>query len=190
MVEAAASRQVRVPVRLTIEPFQYPGEHTLSFYMWDYTPVGEGSSYGLTPRNAAAARAHLQSYGLNMPFGGAFPSVPAEGFNGQDELVQQPDFSAFDKWVALWPKARYYAVYMYVNIWGNKYAGAEFGTEQFNRRVGATMKAWAAHARDLGVDPGASCCSWWMNLRAVRRIGRPGCSAKRSRRRYRSSGCW
>ena len=57
VVEAAANRQVRVPARLTIEPFRYPAEHTLSFYMWDYTPVGEGSSYGLTSRNAAAARA-------------------------------------------------------------------------------------------------------------------------------------
>jgi hypothetical protein len=154
VVEAAANQQVRVPVRLTIAPFQYPAEHTLAFYMWDYTPIGEGSSYGLTPRNAAAARAHMQSYGLNMPVGGGFPSVPAEGFNAQDALVQQPDFSAFDKWVAQWPKARYYAVYMYVNVWGNKYAGAEFGTEQCDRRVGATMKAWAAHARQLGVDPG------------------------------------
>lgn len=153
IVETGKNQRPRVPLRLTVEPFQYPKEHTLAFGMWDYTPTGEGSSYGLTPRNAAAARAHMQSYGLNVPWAGCFPSVGEDGFDAQDQLRKQPDFTAFDKWAALWPGARHYSVYMYVNLWGNKYAGAEFGTEQLNRRVGATMRAWADHVRSLKGDP-------------------------------------
>ena len=34
------------------------------------------------------------------------------------------------------------------------FAGADIGTPQFNQRLGSTMRAWADHAREIGIDPG------------------------------------
>ena len=148
VVEAEGADALTVPLAFTLDPVDYPDEHTLSFGMWDYA-YGRGS-YGLTPDNIPAAIAHMQSYGYNVPWSHIFAWVPAEGFNEQDELVQQPDLTRFDEWVDQWPDARYYACYMYV---GTSYAGAEMGTERFNRRVGATMRAWAEHIRAREMDP-------------------------------------
>ena len=147
VVEPDGGEAFSIPLSFVLEPLQYPDEHTLSFGMWDYA-YGRGS-YGLTPENIPAALEHMQSYGYNVPWSHIFAWVPEEGFNEQDELLQQPDMTRFDEWVAKWPDAHYYASYMYV---GTSYAGAQMGTEKFNRRVGATMRAWADHVRALDID--------------------------------------
>ncbi len=153
VIEAEDGERLRVPLQLTLEPLQYPEEHTLSFGMWDYAYPG-GEAYGLTAGNLSAAVGHMRSYGYNVPWSYLFPWVTAENFDDEDNLVQSPDMSRFDEWVSMWPDARYYAVFF--GSWtvsADSYAGVEIGSEKFSRRVGAVMRFWADHVRDLGIDP-------------------------------------
>ncbi len=153
VVEAGDGEQLRVPLRLTLEPLQYPNEHTLAFGMWDYASPGRGA-YGLNPGNLSAAIAHMHSYGYNVPWSRLFPSVSAEHFDDDDRLVTQPDMSGFDEWMSMWPDARYYAVFF--GSWtvsADSYAGVEIGSEKFKKRVAAVMRFWADHVRGLGIDP-------------------------------------
>jgi len=118
--------------------------------MWDYT--NNSGTYGLRPSNIPAAIAHMNTYHYNAPWASAavFPRPEAASFDDNDNLTVAPDFSAFDNWVKMWPHARYYMVYAHV---GSSFAGASMGTPEFERRLGATMQAWAAHARNIGINP-------------------------------------
>jgi len=149
VIEPEHGDRLRVPLTLTVEPPVYPDEHTLALGMWDYT---DRKGYvGLHAGNLAAAVAHMQSYGYNVPWAspGVLSRPGAEDFDADDKLTRQLDFSGLDAWVKMWPKAKYYAVFAHGP---DNMAGAAAGTEQFNRRVGAWMRPAADHLRSMGVD--------------------------------------
>ena len=153
IVDAGKGEPLRVQLTLTLEPLQYPDEHTLAFGMWDYACPGS-DAYGLAPGILSAAVAHMRSYGYNVPWSRIFPGATAASFNDRDELVQQPDMSRFDEWLSLWPGARYYAVFL--GGWtssADRYAGVEIGSVTFRKRVAAVMRFWANHVRGRGIDP-------------------------------------
>ncbi len=55
----------------------------------------------------------------------------------------------------MWPDARYYMIFPNVPaLFGPSFAGAALGTPEFKQRVGSTMRAWADHAREIGINPG------------------------------------
>lgn len=155
VVQPERGQRLQAPLTLTVEYLVYPDEHTLALGMWDYT--NGNSQYGLKPSNLGAALKQMQSYGYNVPWAssGVLSSPVAADFDAKDKLTQPLDFSGLDAWLDRWPKAKYYAVYMYVS--GNptriNFAGSEVGGEQFNRRVGAWMRAIAEHLRARGTAP-------------------------------------
>lgn len=154
VIETSDGERLHVPLSFTLEPLTYPNEHTLSFGMWDYAYPKTGAQYGINPDNLAAAVAHMRSYGYNVPWSHIYPWVTEENFDDGDRLVKPPDMSRFDAWVALWPDARYYAVFF--GSWpvsADRYAGVEIGSEKFTRRVAAVMRFWADHVRSLGIEP-------------------------------------
>lgn len=144
-------------LELIVEPFRLPDEPAMALTMWDYT--AGGGRYDLNKGNVQAAVTHMQSYNYNAPWAAneGFPNPREDHFDADDNLVKPLDFTIFDDWVAMWPDARYYLIYIEVKVGRHEslpFAGAEVGTDAFNRRVGATMRAWADHAREIGVDPG------------------------------------
>ena len=152
VIEPEQGERLLVPLELTVEPLEYPKEHTLALTMWDY--AGGAGSYGIVPGNMSAAVAHMRSYGYSVPWLNFFPYPKADGFDAADRLVRELGWSVFDSWVAMWPDARYYAVVIAGGVTrAPSYAGAASGTGQWNRRVGAVLRAWADHVRGLGMDP-------------------------------------
>ncbi len=137
-------------LRLVVEPFQFPDEPTLTLGMWDDTD--SGGHHDLNERNLPAALAHMQSYHYNAPWAypRVFPHPQASDFDGFGNLIKPLDMAPFDDWVRMWPEARYYMVFAAV---GTSFAGATLGTPEFNQRVGSAMRAWADHAREIGIDP-------------------------------------
>jgi len=143
-------QQLRSPLRLVVEPLRFPDKPTLTLTMWDYAH-GRGL-YDLSPGNLPAAIAHMRSHNYDAPWASStlFPKPKASDFDTAGNLTRLPDFSAFDAWVASFPEAKYYMVFANVR---ESYAGADMGTPEFNQRVGATMRAWADHAREIDIDP-------------------------------------
>jgi len=144
-------------LQLVMEPFRLPDEPTIALTMWDYT--AGGGRYDLNKGNVKAAVAHMQSYNYNAPWAAneGFPRPQADHFDADDNLVKPLDFTIFDDWVAMWPDARYYLIYIEMEVGRHEslpFCGAEVGTDKFKRRLGATMRAWADHVREIGVDPG------------------------------------
>ena len=137
-------------LRLVVEPLQFPDEPTLALGMWDDTD--SGGHYDLNERNLPAALAHMQSYHYNAPWASpkVFPHPQASDFDAAGNLMKPLDMVSFDDWVAMWPGARYYMVFANVST---TFAGAALGTPEFNQRVGSAMRAWAEHAREIGIDP-------------------------------------
>jgi len=155
LVEIPGTEQnLKSRLRLIIEPFRFPDEPTLALGMWDDTD--SGGHHDLNERNLPAALAHMQSYHYNVPWAypQVFPHPQASDFDAAGNLVKPLDMAAFDDWVAMWPDARYYMVFAHVGRTVSKpFAGATVGTTQFNQRVSAAMRAWADHAREIGIDP-------------------------------------
>ncbi len=144
-----------VPLRLHVYPTEFPEETSLWVGGWSYTN-GRGA-YGITPENRAAFVKHLQSRYANAPW--ATRSVLMKyTFSDNDPDRIELDTAELDAWLAEWPDARAYMVFLAVGNYSGVsragLAGAEPGSPEFNRRVGTWVSAWARHLRGKGIAPG------------------------------------
>ncbi len=146
---ATADRQTTVPITLEVSAIAM-GKPSLSLTMWDYTD-GEGR-YGVTPENRESAIAMMRSHHLDTPWAGSgtLPRPQAAAFDEVGNLTSALDFSEMDAWIARWPGAKRYMVFLNV---GRSFAGAKMGTEKFNQRVASWAKALSAHTEQLGLKP-------------------------------------
>lgn len=164
-VELALDDGTKTVVPLTLDvansDMPPPRDRAVAIGCWDYT---DQNGWGiLTTSNVPAAVAHMRDSGVTAPWsraggrGALFPHPGAAEFDEEGRLVKEPDYSAFDQWVSMWPDAKLYMIY--ANGWG--YFGRDPGAEKASqteldedqRRMGEVMKAWAAHMRKIGVDP-------------------------------------
>ena len=129
----------------------------MSLTMWDNADsvsLTNGVSRGITPANKAAALAMMKSHFVDAPWADRpiLPWPKAADFDAQNHLNTTLDFSVFDQWIAEWPKARIYFVFINVHE-KEAFAGAQRGTPEFNARLGAYAKVLSAHMRKLGLQP-------------------------------------
>ncbi|NLO05815.1 MAG: hypothetical protein GX131_08285 [candidate division WS1 bacterium] len=146
-VRSAAGFSADVPVRLTVYPLRFPDETTLNVGGWTYTNTE--SMYGVTRENRMAVIEHLHEHYVNAPWATS-SSMPAGQFDDEGNMLEAPDTTNFDAWVALWPNSKMYLVYSSV---GTSFGGAQMGTEVFNNKVGAWAEFWAGHMESLGLRP-------------------------------------
>ncbi|MGM0493456.1 MAG: discoidin domain-containing protein [Armatimonadota bacterium] len=136
-----------VPLRLEIYPLRFPDQVTLNTGGWAYTDAE--SRYGVTSQNRAALVEHLKEHYVNAPWAtGA--SIRGGTFDDEGNVIEEPDTTRFDDWVALWPDAKIYLTFPSV---GTSFGGAEMGTEVFKNKVGAWAKFWSDHMESLGKRP-------------------------------------
>ncbi len=146
------TKTIRTPLALTIYPVDFPKKTTIELGGWSYTN-GRGS-YAITAKNKKAFLRHLQERFVNAPWAnsGVFMTFK---FNDDGRIVL--DTRQMDDWLAQWPNARQYYVYMafggYASSVRNNFAGAKLGTAEFDRRVGAWITAWVEHLKSKGVEP-------------------------------------
>ncbi len=132
-----------IPIRLHVYPLTFPTRTTLWLGGWSYTD-GPGT-YGITPANHKPFVEHLRSRFVNAPWATA-QVMMSFSFKGE---VPELDTARFDDWLAQWPDARAYLVFLAVD---RTFAGAQMGTPAFEQRVGRWISAWVRHLAGKGVS--------------------------------------
>ncbi|MBN2476953.1 MAG: hypothetical protein JXB62_20260 [Pirellulales bacterium] len=152
VVRPAGGAAVRTPVLLRVYPLSFPERTTLLLGGWSYTD-GPGS-YGITPRNREAFVQHLKQHGVNAPW--ATSGVMMRHQFSDDARVAL-DTRQLDQWIAEWPQAARYHVFLSIGSYSSAgkrtFAGADIGTPEFDRRVGAWISAWVRHLKGRGIAP-------------------------------------
>lgn len=142
----------RLPVRLTVYPFEFPAETTLLLGGWSYT--NGGGSYGITAENRPAFLAHMREHYVNAPWATRGVLGPAE-FD-EDGNVKL-NTAEWDDWRKQWPGAKCYCIFLSLGgLDGDTvqtFGGATAGTPEFDEKVGRFFSAWAAHWKSQGIDP-------------------------------------
>ena len=152
LVESKNRPPIRLPVALRVWPLDFPERPTLWLGGWSYTN-GDGR-YGITPGNRTNLIRHLREHFVNAPW--ATSSVMRQfdfdpGASGGIRL----DTREFDRWIADWPDARTYLVFLSVAHYAGTiqagFGGAELGSPQFKHKVGIWISAWVKHLATKGV---------------------------------------
>ncbi|MGI5818936.1 MAG: discoidin domain-containing protein [Armatimonadota bacterium] len=144
-IASVASGRQSVPLRVTVHPLTMPAEKTLNVGGWSYTD--SDNHRGLTPENTDLLIEHLRERGVNAPWA-LSGALPPGSFDAEGNMTAQPSTTRFDNWVAKWPDAKIYLVYASV---GNQFAGAQMGTDLFDRQVGQWARFWTGHMTTLGL---------------------------------------
>lgn len=148
--------KTKVPLDLTISnlAMQRP---RMSLTMWDNSDsksLAGVASRGITAGNKAAALAMMKSHFVDAPWADRpiLPWPKVEDFDAQNRLKQPLDFSVLDQWMAEWPQARVF--FVFVNVHENEgFGGVPPGSEQFKARLGEYAKTLAAHMKAKGMKP-------------------------------------
>jgi len=146
-IAEAGGYKYEIPLKFRLFPLTFPEKPTLHAGGWDYTD--SDAIYGVTVKNRDALIAHLQERFVDSPWGTS-GILPFGSFNPIGNFIQKPDTSRFDTWIARWPSARRYCVFL--NI-GDSLAGSKMGTEAFAAKVKTWIDFWVAHAATQGIKP-------------------------------------
>ncbi len=147
VVEANGLPALRVPVTLTVYPFQFPVHPRLHVGGWDYTD--QPSQYMVTPENREALIAHLRAHFVDSPWGTS-ATMPRGTFDSDGNMTEPPDTSHFDAWIDRWPGAAQYCVFASV---GDHLSSMPMGSPEFNRAAQAWFTFWADHIKSRGLKP-------------------------------------
>ena len=129
-IQVQGGPKLSVPLTLTVAPYRLPdaNEKAVAVGVWDYTDLegcGGLIASKLNPKsnginNLDAIVKHLRDSGISAPWGrsdwrndGTFPR-PGRGkdaFDDKGNFVGPLDFAGFDRWVAMWPNAKYYTIH-------------------------------------------------------------------------------
>jgi hypothetical protein len=141
---------ITIPLALRIFPMSFPQKPTLHVGGWDYTD--QPSKYGVTPTNRAAFIAHLSEHFVDSPWGtsSVLTFGPRDAYDSEGNLLKPLDTSSFDSWVAHWPDARRYCVFLAV---GDSLFDTRMGTLRFNNIVKSWISYWVKHAQSRGINP-------------------------------------
>lgn len=171
-IEVQGGPKLTVPLTLTVAPYRLPdaNEKAVAVGVWDYTDLegcggliaSKANPKGNGIDNLNAIVQHLRESGISAPWGrsdwrndGTFPRPFREkkAFDDKGNFVGPLDFSAFDRWVAMWPNAKYYMIHA-IAWWEYADAGKrDVADPEVQRRLGIVMKKWAEHIREKGIDP-------------------------------------
>ena len=154
VVEAPPVGRKTVPIRLRVWPLDFPKQTTLWLGGWSYTD-GSGA-YGITPQNRRAFLKHLKEHFVNAPW--ATSSVLRSfRFDKDDPSKIHLNTRRLDEWIAAWPNAKVYMVFLAVAHYSGAVktalGGAEIGSQEFDRRVATWISAWVRHLRSKGIQP-------------------------------------
>ncbi len=145
-----------IPLHLRVSSIEMQRPR-LSLNVWDYTNqkalVGRASR-GLSSANLQAALTLMKSHYVDSPEASraVLPWPKAEDYDENHQLKSSLVFTDFDQWIAQWPAARRYFVFVSANR-NEKFAGTEPGTQAFNARLASWAKALGAHMKSLNLRP-------------------------------------
>jgi len=149
-VELAADgiEPARVPIELKVLPGTFSKRPALHLGGWDYTDTT--NLQGLTPTNTVPLIEQLRALGVDSPW--ATTSVMPPGvFDATGRLAGPPPTQAFDTWIANWPDASGYFVFVNAHdTFGNV---SSVDTSRFSTAIGEWITYWVQHAATAGIRP-------------------------------------
>lgn len=152
VIAADGVAPLEIRLQLRIWPFDFPQKTTLHLGGWSYTDAG--SMYGVTPKNLAAFLEHMQSHYVNAPWATSAALMNFR-FDPNDPAKIELDTKRFDDWIAQWPNAKRYHVFLSVAHYSGaivtSLGGAKIDSPQFSARVGTWISAWVRHLKSKGL---------------------------------------
>jgi hypothetical protein len=149
LVSAAddVATQLRIPLEVAVLRARFPQRPTLHFGGWDYID-GADYGYAVTETNSSQLLQQLQRRHVDAPW--AHQDVMHwQNISASDgTLVGALDTTAMARWIAQWPDARRFRVYL--NVGDEGIAGIPTGDSRFEPAVREWAAAWARAIRQLG----------------------------------------
>ncbi|MDO4574665.1 MAG: discoidin domain-containing protein [Planctomycetia bacterium] len=143
---------VEIPLTLVVYPIDFPKETSLLVGGWDYLS-GKGT-YSVNETNMASFLEYVKSRHMNAPWAGAGVLAKVEVAADGSVLL---DTAEFDQWVARFPDAKEYFVFLGKGGWSSRttpeFLGTKAGTPEFDAAVGRWLGAWKKHWEAIGFDP-------------------------------------
>ena len=140
--------QITMPFTLQVYPLDFPARPSTHVGGWDYNN-GPGT-YDATPGNQAALIRTLTANYVDTPWANSAVQPANVKFDADGNLTTEAQFTGWDEWVAKWPGANLYAVFLSV---GDSFAGEKMGTPRFTRMVSEWITAWVKHLGDQELKP-------------------------------------
>ncbi|MDO4582868.1 MAG: discoidin domain-containing protein [Planctomycetia bacterium] len=141
----------KIPLSWTIYPWQFPEKTTLLMGGWDYIH-GKGA-YNVNEGNRDSFLRYVRSRHVNAPW--ARPTVLMNVQCG-DDLQVKLDTAEFDQWLAMYPDAKAWFVFLAQGGWSSQtrptFLGQKVGTPEFETVVKNWLQAWEKHWKTKGIE--------------------------------------
>ncbi len=132
--------QTAVPLALQVVRSSLPEKLSLSLGGWDYT---DEPNYGISAKTLEPTVAFLKRYHVDAPW--AHDSVMPVGKHDESgKMVDPPDTTKMDRWLARWPAARFYFI-------ACSYPEPLPETAAAHRRVRDWITFWANYLSGKGI---------------------------------------
>lgn len=139
---------VKVPLAFHLSPLAFPAMPSIHVGGWDYTE--SAGAYDVAADNLSAFLKVLPANYVDTPWSGAGTQPSGGKFDPDGNPTVPFDFTAWDSWMAKWPGARQYAVFLSVP---DSFYGEKMGTPRFNTMVGGWINAWVEHMKTQNLEP-------------------------------------
>lgn len=140
----------KIPLSWTIYPWQFPEKTTLFMGGWDY--IHGNGCYNVNEQNRDSFLRYVQSRHVNAPW--ARPNVLTNA-RCQEDLQVELDTAEFDQWIAMYPHAKAYFIFLAQGNWDSRtlptFLGQEVGTQKFETVVKNWLQAWEKHWKTKGI---------------------------------------
>lgn len=145
--EIADAETLTCPLRLRIADLDFPSRPRLHVYGWDYTLSRRDQT---SESYRAAHLARMREIGMDVPWEtfSTLPQNPKFAADGALENAAALDFARLDRWLAYFPDAAFYSVFVASEGRKNKadefvFFGEKVGTPRFDRMAGDYFRAVA-----------------------------------------------
>jgi len=142
-------KQLSIPLQVRLYPLDFPAEPSIAIGGWDYS-FDKVAARDAAILDLSVFVRFLRDYWVNTPWASSIPLVGCR-FDADGRLTGGPDFAVWDRWIAAWKGARYYADFLAL---GESFFGEKTGTPRFKRMVGEWFAVWMRHAKGQGIEPG------------------------------------
>lgn len=142
---------ITIPLELAVSTVKFPVRPRMHIGGWEF--IGSGAWYG-NPGNLKASRKFLDTIYIDSPAAkrSIFPTGAKYDKNGKLLNPDKLNTKRFDKWLELYPNARYFT--MGTGSRDKSYWGPfQFGTKEFERAFTEYLQAFAKHIRKKGFKP-------------------------------------
>jgi hypothetical protein len=146
-IHDSGGNKLEIPLNFRLFPVTFPERPTLHFGGWDYSD--SNSLYGVTLKNREAFITHLQERFVDSPWATS-RVMPFGSLGVKGDLIKKPDTEFFDSWIAHWPNARRYCVFLAV---GDSLSYSKVNSEMFAIKVKSWIDFWVEHAISKGIKP-------------------------------------